>query len=74
MTPEEFPEQDHKLIDWVADFRSNLRMRPVMSRVQPGEVKAHLPAAPPQAAEPFERIFADLDAIIAPACRTFSIP
>lgn len=74
MTPEEFREQGHKLIDWVADFRSNLRTRPVMSRVQPGEVKAHLPAAPPQAAEPFERIFADLDAVIAPGLSHFQHP
>jgi aromatic-L-amino-acid decarboxylase len=74
MKVEEFREQGHKLIDWVADFRSGIGARPVMAQVQPGEVKAQLPASPPQHAEPFERIFADLDNIIVPGLSHFQHP
>ena len=74
MTPEEFRTQGHTLIDWVADFRAGIGQRPVMAQVQPGEVKAQLPATPPQQPEPFERIFADLDAIIVPGLSHFQHP
>jgi len=74
MTPEEFRKQGHRLIDWVADFRAGIGARPVMAQVQPGDVKAQLPSTPPHDAEPFERIFADLDEIIVPGLSHFQHP
>jgi aromatic-L-amino-acid decarboxylase len=29
MTPEDFRQAGHDLIDWIADYRSNLEQRPV---------------------------------------------
>lgn len=66
MTPEEFRKQGHALIDWIADYRARLEALPVMAKTRPGEVKAMLPAEPPQSAEPFEAILADLDRVIVP--------
>lgn len=74
MTPEEFREAGHRLIDWVADFRAGIIQRPVMAQVAPGAIKAKLPATPPQQPEPFERIFADLDEIIVPGLSHFQHP
>jgi aromatic-L-amino-acid decarboxylase len=56
MTPEEFRQRGHQLIDWVADFRAGIAQRPVMAPVEPGAIKAQLPATPPQASEPFAQI------------------
>lgn len=48
MTPEEFRRLGHALIDWLADYRARVAEYPVMSPLQPGEVRAVLPAHPPE--------------------------
>jgi aromatic-L-amino-acid decarboxylase len=50
--------------DWAHDYHKTLRERPVRARTRPGEVRAKLPAHPPEAPEPMERIFADFEAIV----------
>ena len=74
MNPEEFRKYGHQLIDWIADYRSHLEELPVRSRVQPGAVRAQLPATPPQQPEPFEGIFSDLEQIIVPGLSHFQHP
>ncbi len=66
MDAEEFRRVGHQLIDWIADYRAGIVDRPVMSRVEPGSVRAQLPTAPPQTGEPFENVLRDLDTIIVP--------
>jgi aromatic-L-amino-acid decarboxylase len=66
MTPDEFRRHGHALIDWIADLRASLPGWPVQPPTRPGEVRAMLPAAPPDAPEPFEAVLADLDAVVAP--------
>jgi aromatic-L-amino-acid decarboxylase len=74
MTPEEFRKYGHQLIDWVADYRANIEERPVMARTAPGEVRAMLPANPPEKAENFGDIFGDLDRIILPGLSLWQHP
>ena len=74
MTPDEFRRIGHRLVDWVADYRARLAERPVMSRVEPGAVRAALPAVPPEDAEPFEAVLEDLDAIIVPGLSHWQHP
>src|SRR5262245_39194521 len=66
MTPEEFRKHGHALIDWIADYRAKIESRPVMSPVEPGEIRSKLPASPPQTGEPFEQVLGDLDRIVVP--------
>jgi aromatic-L-amino-acid decarboxylase len=74
MTPEEFRVAGHQLIDWIADYRANVGQHPVMARSEPGDVKAQLPASPPDAPEPFAAIVADLDRLIVPALSHWQSP
>lgn len=66
MTPDEFRRFGHELIDWIADYRASLEDRPVMTDVVPGAIKAALPPAAPEAAEPFASILADFQETIVP--------
>ncbi len=74
MTPDEFRHYGHKLIDWIADYRESLASRPVMARVEPGEVIAALPAAPPATPEPFDNVLADLEEILLPGLTLWQHP
>jgi aromatic-L-amino-acid decarboxylase len=74
VTPEEFRRHGHQLIDWIADYRSRVSDRPVMAQTSPGEVKARLPAAPPETPESFDAIVRDLDQIVVPGLSHWSHP
>jgi aromatic-L-amino-acid decarboxylase len=74
MTPDEFRAAGHRLIDWIADYRSKVSELPVMARTAPGEVKGRLPAAPPDRPEGFEAIFRDLEQVILPGLSHWQHP
>jgi aromatic-L-amino-acid decarboxylase len=74
MTPEQFRAIGHRLIDWIADYRARVATLPVMARTEPGEVKAQLPAAPPEQAEDFDGIFHDLERIVLPGLSHWQHP
>jgi aromatic-L-amino-acid decarboxylase len=74
MDSSEFRRRGHQLIDWIADYRESVASRPVMAQTAPGDVRAKLPAAPPAAAEPFDAILADLDAVILPGLSHWQHP
>ncbi|HJZ88423.1 MAG TPA: pyridoxal-dependent decarboxylase [Polyangia bacterium] len=74
MTPDEFRRLGHQLIDWIADYRAGIASLPVMSRVEPGAVKAALPPAPPTEAEPFEHVLRDVRAIVVPGLTHWQHP
>jgi aromatic-L-amino-acid/L-tryptophan decarboxylase len=74
MTPDEFRAVGHRLIDWIADYRTKVADLPVMARTGPGEVKARLPASPPEQGESFDAIFRDLEQIILPGLSHWQHP
>lgn len=74
MTPEEFRRHGRAAIDWIADYMERIETFPVLSRVEPGWVRAQLPAAAPEQAEPFESILADLDRVILPGITHWQSP
>ncbi|MBP7779241.1 MAG: aspartate aminotransferase family protein [Acidobacteria bacterium] len=74
MTPDEFRKHGHAVVDWIADYRARVAERPVMATTAPGEIKAQLPQSPPEDPEPFERVLADLDGIVAPGLTHWQHP
>ena len=74
MTPEEFRKHGHAVVDWIADYRARVQERPVMAQTAPGDIKARMPASPPDQPEPFEALLADLDTIVAPGLSHWQHP
>lgn len=74
MTPEQFRREGHRVIDWIADYLDRIEDRPVRAQVAPGDVRAALPAQPPERGEPYERVLADLDRVILPGVTHWQHP
>ena len=74
MSPEEFRRWGHAVVDWVAEYQKRVESLPVLSQVQPGEIRARLPQAPPQQGEPFAAILDDLDRCILPGLTHWQSP
>jgi aromatic-L-amino-acid decarboxylase len=74
MTPEEFRAAGHQLIDWIADYRTRVADFPVMARTEPGDVKARLPATPPEQPEAFDHVFRDLEEVLLPGLTHWQHP
>jgi aromatic-L-amino-acid/L-tryptophan decarboxylase len=71
---QQFRADGHAAIDWAADYLEGVRDLPVMSTVAPGEIRAQLPAAPPEEAEPFASVLADLDRVLIPGMTHWNHP
>ncbi len=74
MTPDEFRRHGQAAIEWVARYLEQVEDYPVLSRVQPGEIRAKLPAHPPEEGEPFESMLRDLDEVILPGITHWQSP
>src|SRR5690242_14938724 len=74
MTPDEFRRHGHEVVDWVADYWSNLERQRVTPDVRPGEITALLPDKPPEAGEEFAAILADLDRVVTPGLTHWQHP
>jgi aromatic-L-amino-acid/L-tryptophan decarboxylase len=74
MNKEDFRRFGHGLIDWVADYLEHVEELPVLSQIEPGDLKAQLPATPPQEGEAMQQIIADVDRFIVPALTHWSHP
>jgi aromatic-L-amino-acid decarboxylase len=74
MNAEEFRRNGHAVVDWIADYWSTLQDRPVAPHDPPGRVAALLPDSPPERGEGFDRILADLDAVVAPGLTHWQHP
>ena len=60
---------------WAAAYLDGVReRRPVLSAVAPGEIRAALPAAPPERAEPFAAVLRDLDEVLMPGLTHWQSP
>jgi aromatic-L-amino-acid decarboxylase len=69
-----FREDGYRAVDWVADYLERVRELPVLARVAPGEIRASLPASPPERAEPFSAVLRDLDEKLMPGVTHWQSP
>ncbi len=74
MTPDEFRRHGRAVVDWIARYQEEVERYPVMSQVQPGEIRSKLPAKAPRQGEPFEAMLRDLDDIILPGITHWQSP
>ena len=74
MSPAEFRRFGHAAIDWVADYYERVESLPVLSPVKPGDIRAALPAHPPQQGEPFEAVLRDVGERILPGITHWQSP
>jgi aromatic-L-amino-acid decarboxylase len=74
MTPGEFRQYGRAVVDWIADYYQHIEDYPVLSQVQPGDIRAALPPEPPQKGEAFESILGDINKIILPGITHWQSP
>ncbi|MBI5388119.1 MAG: aspartate aminotransferase family protein [Verrucomicrobia bacterium] len=74
MSPDEFRRWGHAVVDWIADYQRHVEALPVLSQVQPGEIRAKLPAAPLEHGEAFDAILADIDRLVLPGITHWQSP
>jgi aromatic-L-amino-acid decarboxylase len=79
MTPAEFRQLGHQMVDWIASYMERVETLPVLSQSAPGDTTAKLPLHAPESG--FERplqdwntIFADLDNILLPGLTHWQSP
>lgn len=74
MSSKEFRHWGYKTIDWIADYLEKIEQLPVLSQVEPGDIRAKLPETAPQQGESFEKILKDIDEIIVPGLTNWQSP
>ncbi|HVX42835.1 MAG TPA: pyridoxal-dependent decarboxylase [Mycobacteriales bacterium] len=74
MTPDEFRTHGRQVIDWIADYMERVESLPVLSAVEPGEIRSRLPEHPPETAEGFAGVLADLDQVLLPGITHWQHP
>jgi aromatic-L-amino-acid decarboxylase len=74
MTPDEFRRYGRAVVDWIADYYEKVEELPVLSKVQPGEIRAALPSSPPDQGESFNQVLIDLEKIILPGITHWQSP
>ncbi|GLY64298.1 pyridoxal-dependent decarboxylase [Amycolatopsis taiwanensis] len=74
MSPEEFRRYGRQVVDWIADYLSTIEAHPVRSQARPGQVRAALPAHPPEQGEPYEAVLQDLSRVILPGVTHWQHP
>ena len=74
MTPDEFRHHGRAVVDWIAEYLERVEELPVLSQVQPGDIRAALPASPPRHGESFDAILADVDRVLLPGLTHWQSP
>ena len=74
MTTEEFRRHGREVVDWIADYYDRIEALPVMSQVEPGQIRASLPTAPPLHGEAFDAILRDVEELILPGVTHWQSP
>jgi aromatic-L-amino-acid decarboxylase len=74
MPADEFRKYGYEIVDWIADYFENIETFPVLSRIEPGSLKASLPTSAPDSGEGFSAVLADMDKLILPGVTHWNHP
>src|SRR3979411_1251937 len=74
MSAAEFRRFGHEIVDWIANYFEHIEELPVLAQIEPGDLKAPPPPAPPETGESMKAILADVDRLIVPALTHWSHP
>ncbi|KAI3712305.1 hypothetical protein L1987_70856 [Smallanthus sonchifolius] len=74
LDPEEFRRQAHLVVDFIADYYSNIEKYPVCSQVEPGYLIKTMPKSAPLQPEPIETILQDVQKHIIPGITHWQRP
>jgi aromatic-L-amino-acid/L-tryptophan decarboxylase len=69
-----FRDDGAAALDWAARYLDGVAELPVLPRVEPGDIRARLPVAPPEQPESFADVLRDLDEIIVPGLTHWQSP
>lgn len=62
------------MVDYIADYLTNIRSRRVFPSVSPGFLRHLLPSSAPEDGEPWENIFGDIEKCIMPGLTHWQSP
>jgi aromatic-L-amino-acid decarboxylase len=74
MSADDFRRCGRAVVDWIADYYEQIESLPVLSRVQPGQIRARLPIHPPRNGKAFEGILQDVTDLILPGVTHWQSP
>ena len=74
MTGGDFRSDGAAALEWVARYLETVGELPVLAPVEPGQVRARLPAVPPERGEPFADVLRDVDRILLPGITHWNHP
>lgn len=74
MSAEEFRRYGRQLVEWVATYLEDSERYPVLSSVEPGQVRGALPERAPEFSEDFSAILDDFDELILPGITHWNHP
>src|SRR5664279_4816225 len=74
MTPEQFRQHGRAVVDWIADYYERIETLPVLSQVEPGQIRQALPADAPAEGEPFAAVLQDISKVILPGVTHWQSP
>jgi aromatic-L-amino-acid/L-tryptophan decarboxylase len=74
MTPEQFRQHGRAVVDWIADYYERIETLPVLSQVEPGQIRQALPPEAPAQAESFDTILRDINKVILPGVTHWQSP
>src|SRR5256886_9787364 len=69
-----FREDGAAALEWAASYLERVGEYPVLAQVEPGDIRARLPASAPERPEPFADVLRDLDEVLLPGITHWQSP
>ena len=69
-----FRDDGAAALEWAARYLERVGELPVLAQVEPGDIRARLPASPPERGEPFANVLRDLDEVLLPGITHWQSP